>query len=62
VLNLYWETLGFKAPVGRGRRWHRIVDTARPSPDDIVESDRQTPIEGNQVQVKGPSALALLSR
>ncbi|MFO1061173.1 MAG: glycogen debranching protein GlgX [Dongiaceae bacterium] len=33
VLNAYWEPLAFELPEGRWRRW---IDTARPSPEDIV--------------------------
>jgi hypothetical protein len=39
-----------------------VVDTARPSPEDIVEADRQVPIEGDRVRVEGRSVLVLLSR
>jgi glycogen operon protein len=47
VLNMYWEALDFEVPVVPGRRWYRVVDTARPSPEDIVETARQVPIEGD---------------
>jgi glycogen operon protein len=62
VLNMYWDALEFEVPIVPGRRWYRIVDTARPSPDDIVETARQVPIDGHQVRVEGRSVLILLSR
>jgi isoamylase len=62
MLNMYWGPLDFEVPVVPGRRWYRIVDTARPSPEDIVETARQVPIEGHQVRVEGRSVLVLLSR
>jgi hypothetical protein len=37
------------------------MDTARPSPEDIVETSRQVPIEGYQVRVEGRSVVVLLS-
>jgi glycogen operon protein len=61
VLNMYWEALDFELPIVRGRRWHRLVDTARPSPEDIVEDVRQAPLEGDRVRVEGRSVLILLS-
>jgi glycogen operon protein len=61
VLNMYWDALDFEVPIVPGRRWRRLVDTARPSPEDIVEDVRQAPIEGDRVRVEGRSVLILLS-
>src|SRR5205085_1257505 len=39
--NAWIEPLDFLIPPSpTERRWHRIIDTARPSPEDIVERDR----------------------
>jgi glycogen operon protein len=62
VLNMYWEALDFEVPAVPGRRWYLVGDTSRPSPEDIVETDRQVPIERDQVRVEGRSVLVLLSR
>jgi glycogen operon protein len=62
VLNMYWDALDFEVPAVPGRRWYLVGDTSRPSPKDIVETDRQVPIEGNQVRAEGRSVLVLLSR
>jgi isoamylase len=36
VANAYWGPLAFELPPpGDGSSWHRIIDTSRPSPDDI---------------------------
>jgi glycogen operon protein len=41
ALNAYHEPLEFRIPAApSGRPWRRAVDTALPSPDDIVEEDR----------------------
>ena len=61
VLNMYWDALDFEVPSVPGRRWRRFIDTARPSPEDIVEAARQAPIEGDRVRVAGRSVLVLLS-
>jgi glycogen operon protein len=62
TLNMYWEALDFEVPVVPGRRWYRLLDTARPSPEDIVETAHQVPIEGHQVRVESRSVVVLLSR
>jgi glycogen operon protein len=62
VLNMYWDDLDFEVPSVPGRRWYRVVDTARPSPEDIVETARQVPIAGDHVRVESRSVVVLLSR
>jgi glycogen operon protein len=62
VLNMYWDALEFEVPIIAGRHWYQIINTARPSPDDIVETERQAPIKENKVRVEGRSVLVLLSR
>jgi glycogen operon protein len=38
LLNAYWEPLEFELPeLPEGRRWARLIDTARPSPQDFVD-------------------------
>jgi glycogen operon protein len=38
LLNAYWEPLEFELPeLLEGRRWARLVDTGRPSPEDFVD-------------------------
>jgi glycogen operon protein len=59
---MYWDALDFEVPVVPGRRWYRFLDTARPSPEDIVETATQVAIEGQHVRVEGRSVLVLLSR
>jgi glycogen operon protein len=54
VLNMHRDALDFEVPVITGRRWYRFIDTARPSPEDIVETARQAPIEAGEVRVQGP--------
>jgi glycogen operon protein len=61
VLNMYWDALDFEVPIVPGRRWRRLVDTARASPEDIDEDVHQTPIDGDRVRVEGRSVLVLLS-
>jgi glycogen operon protein len=59
---MYWDALDFELPKLAGRRWRRLVDTARPSPEDIVEGMSQAPlVEGDRVRVEGRSVIILLS-
>ena len=37
MINAYWEPLRFHVQEGEAREWHRVVDTSRPSPEDIAE-------------------------
>jgi len=62
VFNMYWDALDFEVPAVKGRSWYLVGDTSRPSPDDIVETERQKPIKGDHVRVEGRSVLVLLSR
>jgi glycogen operon protein len=62
MLNMYWDALEFELPIVPGRRWFRVVDTARPSPEDIVEPTRQVAIEGDKIRIDGRSVVVLLSR
>lgn len=44
IFNAYWEPLDFALPVlSTGERWHRLIDTAKPSPDDF--SDPSVPLD-----------------
>jgi glycogen operon protein len=62
MLNMYWDALDFEVPPLPGRSWYVIVNTARPSPQDIVEAADQVAIEGQRVRVEARSVLVLLSR
>jgi glycogen operon protein len=58
---MYWDALDFEVPIVPGRGWRRLVDTARRSPEDIVEDVHQAPLEKELVRVEGRSVLILLS-
>jgi glycogen operon protein len=62
AINSYWETLEFQLPplaessVGG---WQRVVDTALPSPNDVVEPGKGCPISALRYAVK-PRSLVML--
>jgi glycogen operon protein len=61
MMNMDDGELGFDVPVVSGRQWHRLVDTAQPSPDDIVESDLAVTVVGNTYAVQAKSVVVLAS-
>jgi len=62
VLNMEWQDLDFDLPPVEGRRWHRLVDTALPSPDDIVNPEESIVISGNVYRAQKHSVVVLVSR
>ena len=60
ALNAYWEPLAFTLPaLPEGHTWRRIVDTARPAPDDIPDPDAPPPVEGFTYRVEARSCIVL---
>jgi glycogen operon protein len=57
IWNAYWEALDFELPAGV---WHRWIDTALDSPDDIVEWHRSQPLPERQFYRAGPSSVVVL--
>ena len=61
MLNAYWEPLTFEIPpLGSGERWHRIVDTALPSPEDFCDRETAPSIEGDGYRVEARSSVVLM--
>ncbi len=62
MLNMYWDTLKFEIPHLPSRNWYKVVDTAQPSPMDIVESGQETLISDDFCLVQGRSIVVLISK
>ena len=62
MLNMYWETLNFEIPLIAGREWYKVVDTATPSPMDIVEPGQETLVSRDSYHVKERSVVVLISK
>lgn len=61
MFNAYWEALDFELPPLESRKhWHRIVDTALPSPDDFTDLATSTPISQDNYLVAARSAVVLM--
>jgi len=58
ILNGYWEPLEFELPPSGGP-WRRWIDTALPSPQDVVEWTAAPPVHGNTYRA-GPRSVVML--
>ena len=61
MMNMEGDDLDFDVPVIPGRRWLRIIDTARSSPDDILPPRQEEPFSGAVFPVKSHSIAVLVS-
>ncbi|MCC7452404.1 MAG: glycogen debranching protein GlgX [Anaerolineae bacterium] len=62
MLNAYWEPLAFELPaLPVGQSWHRLVDTALPSPDDFCDLDSACMTHENPFTVGARSAVILVA-
>jgi len=62
MINGHWEDHAFSVASGRATDWRRVVDTARPSPDDIVEPGDEPSLETARYVVKARSVVVLRHR
>jgi isoamylase len=62
IFNMHWEALDFEIPqIEGGRNWYKVVDTAEPSPTDILDPCQEVMISGNSYSVKDRSVVVLIS-
>ncbi|WP_008317898.1 glycogen debranching protein GlgX [Leptolyngbya sp. PCC 6406] len=63
MINAYWEPLTFDLPKNLTEsRWHRIIDTALPPPEDIVAPNGSTPFAESKYQVMARSCVVLIAQ
>jgi glycogen operon protein len=62
ILNMDPNDQSFELPIVSGRRWRRVVDTSRESPEDIVERGDEEPIDGTTFRATGRSVVVLIAR
>ena len=61
IMNAYWEPLIFELPGPHPHsHWYRIINTARPSPTDIVDGTTEA-VQGNTYQVADRSCVVLMA-
>jgi isoamylase len=63
MVNAWWEPLTFALPEADfgGQLWHRWIDTALPSPLDIVPWDQAQPVDQQQAQLAPRSLMVLIT-
>ena len=63
ILNAYWEPLEFELPCVNGDAdpWHRWIDTALDSPDDIVEWRSSPLLSGSSYRAEARSVVVLFA-
>jgi glycogen operon protein len=64
VFNAYWENLTFELPplIQSHQRWHRIVDTAQPTPEDLCNPDNAPMVTESTYSVMARSSVVLMAR
>jgi glycogen operon protein len=60
MLNAGERDLKFRVQEGRAAEWSRVVDTARPSPEDILADGRYAPLASASCPVRARSIVVLL--
>ena len=62
AFNSWTDELSFELPPLPGQHWHRVVDTALASPDDIVAEIDAVPVPSTDYVVAAHSTIVLLGR
>jgi isoamylase len=62
IFNMEDQDLDFEVPPMQGRSWYRLVDTARPSPEDFMEAGEEVAVTGGKLPVSRRSVVILISR
>jgi glycogen operon protein len=60
MINAYWEPLSFDIQEWGGGGWRRVVDTALPSPQDIVDAGGEAALASPTYQVQPRSVVVLV--
>jgi isoamylase len=59
MINAYWQDLSFRVQEGQAGAWLRVVDTALPAPNDIVEPGNEIRLEQSNYLVRTRSVVVL---
>jgi glycogen operon protein len=61
AMNMFWEPLTFTVPEApNGWTWKRVIDTSRPSPEDIVTPGSEPALDGLRQLALGPRSVVVL--
>ena len=59
MINGHSEDRTFTVSDGDASRWRRVVDTARPSPEDIIEPGDEPTLDAARYRVRARSVVVL---
>ncbi len=59
MINGHWDDCDFTLQDGESSRWRRVVDTGRPSPEDISEPGKEPQLENAKCRLRGRSIVVL---
>ena len=59
MINAHWEDRNFTVQEGKPSEWRRVMDTAQPSPNDIVEPGNETQLKSESYIVRARSVVVL---
>lgn len=63
MLNAYWDALDFELmPLPAEERWHCVVNTAAPSPQDFCDLEETTALDADHFRVEPRSAVVLIAK
>ena len=63
ILNAYWRPLLFELPpLGKGKHWHRIIDTSLHSPQDFCEIDVAPIVKTDRYPSQSRSSLVFMAK
>jgi len=62
MINSHWEDHNFTIPAGQDYEWHRVVDTALPYQEDILEPGNEPLLESTCYNVRARSMVVLLNK
>jgi glycogen operon protein len=60
MINAFWQDLDFTIQQGALNDWHRIIDTARNAPEDILEPGRNESLSSMRYKVAARSIVVLV--
>ncbi len=61
AMNAYWDALNLELPIlPEGIRWHQFANSSLPSPKDICEPGRETPLGEQGSYLIGPRSVVIL--
>jgi glycogen operon protein len=59
---MFYLGLDFELPQVEGRQWWKAIDTAQPSPGDILDPGSETLVDSGSCHAQGRSVVVLLSK